>query len=51
MLDVEVIDIKLASKAMHIADNLLNIIYNGKFNELQQVIVDAEININSEPWV
>jgi hypothetical protein len=51
MLDFEVIDIKLASKAMHIADNLLNIIYNGKFNELQQVIHEAEANIKSKPWV
>lgn len=42
MLDFEVIDIKLASKAMHITDNLLNLIYNGQFHDLANVINSIE---------
>jgi predicted RNA-binding protein associated with RNAse of E/G family len=42
MLDSDVIDKKLASKALHIAENLLNKIYSGHFSEFQQIINEAE---------
>lgn len=42
MLDSDVIDKKLASKSLHIVEKLLNIIYSGHFNELQQIINDIE---------
>jgi len=39
-LDMKIIDIELAKKAIRTTDNLLNIIYSGNFSKLQSYIIN-----------
>lgn len=45
MLELGKLDLKSASKALHITENLLQLIYTGRFSQLQKVILDAEATL------